>query len=440
MSKINYNTDVEYDTEKEKKFRITRGMAILAGIILIILIILIIVIVNMVNKKRENTYTDDDFSLLERRMEEEAPIYVDQKQVVLTEEEYRIDLDELLMENGGTIDSSRVKAVNVCEGYVIAKKLKTQTYEPYISCGDLYTTSGYITNDIEEEKTTITTKDTQAPNIVLKGSKVVNIRSGEAYTEHGFVAIDNIDGDITSRVKVNGTVDTNKAGQYTLIYIVSDESGNVSEKKRIINVVNDGTTTIATTTRVTTTLATTRPATTTKKITTQKKSTTTSVPKVAPTITLYGSRIITLYVGDTYRDPGYSATDCMGANITADVDVTGSVNTRVATTYYINYAVTDKYGNKAITTRTIIVKVKKVPVSGISISPNNVILSPGTSRKLEVFISPSNATNKTIVWTSSNNSVATISDGVITARAKGVATITAKTSNEKSYSVRVEVK
>lgn len=436
MSKINYNTDVEYETEEKKKFRITRGMVILAVTILVALIILIIVIVNMVNKKNKNAYTNDDFLLLERRMEEEAPIYIDQKQVVLTEEEYRINLDDLLIENGGAIDPSRVKAISVCEGYIIAKKLEAQIYEPYISCGDLYTTTGYISNDIEEEEPRTTSiKDTESPNIILKGAKELTIKNGEAYVEYGFVATDNIDGDITSKVKVSGTVDTNKVGQYTLIYSVYDKSGNVSEEKRIINVVNVGTTTIATTTAVTT-----RPTTTTKKITTQKKQTTTIVPKIAPTITLFGSRVITLYVGDTYRDPGYSATDCMGANITSNVNVTGTVNTKVATTYYINYAVTDKYGNRALATRTIVVKVKNIPVSGISVSPNNVTLSPGKTKRLEVFISPSNATNKNITWTSTNNSVATVSNGVITARAKGVTTITAKTTNGKSYSVRVEVK
>lgn len=436
MSKINYNTDVEYETEEKNKFRITRGMVILAVAILVILIILIIVIINIINNKNEGTYTNEDFLLLERRMEEEAPLYIAQKQAVLTEEEYKIELDSLLIENGGVIDSEKVKAANICEGYVIAKKLETQIYESYISCGDLYTTTGYISNDIVGEKPKTTTiKDTESPNIILKGQKELTIKIGEVYIEQGYVATDNIDGDITSKVKVIGSVDNKKVGQYTLVYNVLDKAGNISEEKRIINVMSVETTTAITTTRPTPAVTTTVPRTTT-----QKRKTTTSVPKVAPTITLYGSKIITLYVGDTYKDPGYSATDCMGANITSNVNVTGTVNTKVATTYYINYAVTDKYGNKTVVTRTVIVKVKNVPVSGISISPNNVILSPGVTKKLEVFISPSNATNKSIIWSSTNNSVATVSNGVITARAKGVATITAKTVNGKSYSVRVEVK
>ena len=52
MSKINYNTDVEYDTD-EKKFRITRGMVILAGIIILVVTIIVVLVVNITNKRKE---------------------------------------------------------------------------------------------------------------------------------------------------------------------------------------------------------------------------------------------------------------------------------------------------------------------------------------------------------------------------------------------------
>ena len=129
----------------------------------------------------------------------------------------------------------------------------------------------------------------------------------------------------------------------------------------------------------------------------------------------------------------------MGKNITSSVKVSGSVNTKVATTYYITYSVTDRFGNKATATRTIIVKPKNISVQGISITPNFIVMKKGESKKLTVSITPSDATDKTLVWSSSNNSVATISNRTIYAKAKGSATITARTVNGKEYSVKVNV-
>lgn len=437
MGRINFNNDVEYDTE-DKKFKLTRGMLIIGACLLVGIIVLIIVIVNVVNSdKKEATFTEADFLKLERRMEEEAPLYVSQKQIVLTEKTYKIDLKDLLIDKGGTIVPSKNPAVEVCDGYVLASKVESELYNAYISCGKYYETSEYLSNDsVDKPTTTKKQKDKEKPDLLLKGDKTITINVGEKYNEPGFTAIDNIDKDITSKVIVTGTVDINKAGEYTLTYSVSDNSGNITSDKRIVKVIESAPTTTqrpGTTTQAPTT---TRPTTTRKPTTTKVQE----MPKVAPTITLYGSRIITLYVGDEYKDPGYSAKDCMGADITASVNVSGAVNTKVATTYRITYSVTDRYDNKNTITRTIIVKAKNKPVEGISISPNYIELQKGKTKELAVYINPSNATNKSITWSSSNNSIASVSNGIVTANAKGVATITAKTSNGKSYSVRVEVK
>ena len=55
-----------------------------------------------------------------------------------------------------------------------------------------------------------------------------------------------------------------------------------------------------------------------------------------------------------------------------------------------------------------------------------------TSYTLTATVSPSNATDKSITWTSSNTSVATVSSGKVTIKAAGTATITAKTVNGKT--------
>ena len=296
MNDLNYSTDVEYETKDKKKFQITRGMVILAILALIILITVIVIIVVKVNEKKKETYTLDDFNKLEERMVEEAPTYISQKQIVLTGEELVINLKDLLLENGGFIDSSKVKAAKVCEGYVIAVKQDTEKYSSYIKCGNMYTTSGYVSNLISNETTTTKeNKDTTKPDLVLKGEKEIVINVGDKFEDPGVTATDNVDGDLSSSVKKTGSVDTSKAGTYTITYSVSDKAGNKSEVKRTVKVVQKATTTKTESTKKTTTKK--NNVTTTKKVTTKR-------PTTPPVITLYGSRTITINTGDRYNDPG----------------------------------------------------------------------------------------------------------------------------------------
>ena len=68
-----------------------------------------------------------------------------------------------------------------------------------------------------------------------------------------------------------------------------------------------------------------------------------------------------------------------------------------------------------------------VPVEGITISQNECTLAVGSNLKLETAVNPANATNKKVLWNSSNESVCTVKDGLITAIAKGTSIITATT-------------
>lgn len=67
----------------------------------------------------------------------------------------------------------------------------------------------------------------------------------------------------------------------------------------------------------------------------------------APVITLTGAATITLTVGDSFTDPGATATDNVDGNLTSSIVVTGSVNTSVEGTYTLNYNVSDAAGNTA---------------------------------------------------------------------------------------------
>ena len=94
-------------------------------------------------------------------------------------------------------------------------------------------------------------------------------------------------------------------------------------------------------------------------------------------------------------------------------------------------------------TATVKVSVIKNPdivdATGITVSPSSLTLTAGGTDTLTATVTPSNATDKTVTWTSSNTGVATVSNGTVTAVAEGTATITAKTSNGKTATATVTV-
>ncbi|MCQ4635331.1 Ig-like domain-containing protein [Anaerovorax odorimutans] len=81
-----------------------------------------------------------------------------------------------------------------------------------------------------------------------------------------------------------------------------------------------------------------------------------------------------------------------------------------------------------------------VDVSGITLNTTKTSVKTGKTVALKATITPADATNKTVTWTSSNTKVATVdANGVVTGRAVGSATITAKTANGKTAACAVSV-
>lgn len=78
-------------------------------------------------------------------------------------------------------------------------------------------------------------------------------------------------------------------------------------------------------------------------------------PTQFPTIHLAGEETMYLKVGETFADPGYTAGDVQDGDMTEGVVVTGSVDTAVAGTYTLTYAVTDTDGIEAKATRIVVV-------------------------------------------------------------------------------------
>lgn len=82
---------------------------------------------------------------------------------------------------------------------------------------------------------------------------------------------------------------------------------------------------------------------------------------------------------------------------------------------------------------------KPVAVTGISLSQTSLSVSVGESASLKAAVTPSNADEQTVTWTSSRPSVAKVSNGTVTGVAEGTATITASAGG-RSAACTVTVK
>ena len=75
-----------------------------------------------------------------------------------------------------------------------------------------------------------------------------------------------------------------------------------------------------------------------------------------------------------------------------------------------------------------------VPATGVTLSETALSLHPTEKATLAATVAPENTTD-TLVWTSSNDAVATVKDGVVTAKSEGTATITAACGSAKAECV-----
>ena len=82
---------------------------------------------------------------------------------------------------------------------------------------------------------------------------------------------------------------------------------------------------------------------------------------------------------------------------------------------------------------------KIVLATDISIDKTNITLGINETANINVTVQPDDAVGQNIVWTSSNEAVATVDNGTVTAKGLGSATITAKTLNGKTAECIVNV-
>ena len=119
--------------------------------------------------------------------------------------------------------------------------------------------------------------------------------------------------------------------------------------------------------------------------------------------------------GATITDGKFVATEAGTYTVTATVTYNAQGYTNITKT--------------ATATCSITVTAVAVPhpVTGVTIAPTSVTIKQGATTTLTATVSPSNADDPSITWSSDNTSVATVVNGVVTAVAAGTANITVTT-------------
>ncbi len=111
----------------------------------------------------------------------------------------------------------------------------------------------------------------------------------------------------------------------------------------------------------------------------------------------------------------------------ATVDQTGNVTAEGAGTATIT--VTTEDGKKTATCK-VTVTAASVPVASVTLNKDALTLKETETAALTAMVEPADATNKAVTWASSDISVATVdTDGTVTAKSAGTATITVTTED-----------
>jgi hypothetical protein len=134
---------------------------------------------------------------------------------------------------GGTLTHSSGTAVSNADT-LTAAQLDTMVYTPAAdTTGSPLASITFTVNDVDAGTVSAqlsinVTADVTAPVITLVGSQTVSIELGSAYVDAGAMALDDIDGDISTNITATSTVDVNTVGTYSVTYSVSDVAGNAA--------------------------------------------------------------------------------------------------------------------------------------------------------------------------------------------------------------------
>ena len=153
----------------------------------------------------------------------------------------------------------------------------------------------------------------------------------------------------------------------------------------------------------------------------------TSMQFERPSVTIYKNDTDKLNLitdpADTTDTISYSSSGSSYVSVSSDGTITSKSSARTVT-----ITATASSGAKAYCTVTVI--DQPVPVTSVTLDSNAKTVQAGEVFKLAETILPENATNKSVHWSSTDESVATVNqDGTVTAVAEGKAVITVESEN-----------
>ena len=169
----------------------------------------------------------------------------------------------------------------------------------------------------------------------------------------------------------------------------------------------------------------------------------TRTPEIAAETVSFDQTAVTMTVGDTVAlvatvlpsNTTDKSITYSSSNPAVAVAVNGTVTAAGVGTAVI--IATTSNGKTAICTVTV--TSSTVAASGISLDKPALSLVVGDTEVLTAAVMPADATDKTVTWTSSDTAVATVENGIVTAKKAGTAVVIATTSNGKTASCTVTV-
>ncbi|MFN0189496.1 MAG: DUF5011 domain-containing protein [Bacteroidia bacterium] len=147
-----------------------------------------------------------------------------------------VDLSILGQGNGTSITFSRttIEPGESCSMIITSVATADTGYFPIILKG-VTPSGGLVTREFMLH---VAKPINKPPRIFLLGSPNFIVTLNSSYTEPGYTAGDEEDGDITTQVTVSGSINVDSVGLYYISYVVTDSEGLKDSVVRIINVRN----------------------------------------------------------------------------------------------------------------------------------------------------------------------------------------------------------
>lgn len=251
--------------------------------------------------------------------------------------------------------------------------------------------------------------DTIAPVITLLGDNPFDVFLGATYSDPGATAIDDIDGNISDQIAIDTTaINTTQEGSFEIGYSVTDDDENTANAVRTVNIVRDSSGN--------------------QPPISVNDTASTEINEAIPVMVLQNdtdvdseiTELVIVGVGSVEpSDAGTVAFEGQTVTFTPAKDFTGDAT--------FSYTINDgNTWNEASAQVKVSVVETSIQPTGISVTPETAEIVVGSTLQLKENITPVDATNQQVTWSSDNTEVGTIdANGLLTAVTIGRVQITA---------------